>query len=197
MSVILASSSPTRRRILQQAGVVFEPVAPTIDERAAEAPLVSSGMVAADVAMALAMVKAVHVSEEVDEALVIGADQTLELDGERLTKPGNMETARRQLLKLRGRTHELHSAVCCTRGGQVLWQYGASARLRMRAFSPAFVGRYLADVGRTALGSVGAYQVEGRGIQLFEEIEGDFFAILGLPLLPLLAFLREQGELES
>ena len=117
----------------------------------------------------------------------------LDLDGERLTKPADMEAARRQLLKLSGRTHLLHSAVACARGGEIVWQHVETAALTMRKLTPAFIGRYLAAVGEEALTSVGGYQLEGRGIQLFEKVDGDFFAILGLPLLPLLAFLRSEG----
>jgi septum formation protein len=127
---------------------------------------------------------------------VIGADQVLELDGERLTKPADMEEARRQLLRLSGRTHQLHSAIACARGGGILWQHSETAHLTMRKFSPAFVGHYLAAIGAGALNSVGAYQLEGRGIQLFDKVDGDYFGILGLPLLPLLAFLRSEGVLE-
>jgi septum formation protein len=136
------------------------------------------------------------VSEGNPESLVIGADQVLELDGERLTKPADMEAARQQLLRLSGKTHTLHSAVAGARGGKIVWQHAEAAHMTMRAFSPRFVGRYLAAVGDEALTSVGAYQVEGRGIQLFERIDGDFFTILGLPLLPLLLFLRAEGIVE-
>lgn len=197
MTLILASASPTREHLLRQAGIRFIVVPPELDERAAERPLVDSGASADDVAMALAMAKAAIVSESSGGNLVIGADQTLELEGERLNKPSDMETARRQLLRLRGRTHELHSAVCCARSGEIVWQHAAVARLTMRNFTPEFVGRYLALVGQAALESVGAYQIEGPGIQLFDAIDGDFFAILGLPLLPLFAFLRAEGVLEA
>ena len=197
MTLILASASPARERLLRQAGIRFIVVPPELDERAAERPLAETGAAADDIALALAMAKATIVSERSGGDLVVGADQTLEFEGERLNKPADMEAARRQLLRLRGRTHELHSAVCCARGGEVVWQHTATSRLRMRAFGPEFVGRYLALAGPAALGSVGAYQLEGPGIQLFEEIQGDFFAILGLPLLPLLGFLRSEGVLEG
>jgi septum formation protein len=197
MALILASASPTRERLLRQAGVSFVVEPPEIDERAAERPLVETGATADDIAMALAMTKAGIVSERSRADLVIGADQTLEVDGERLNKPADMDQARRQLLNLRSRTHELYTAVCCARGGEIVWQHLSVARLTMRNFSAPFLGRYLALVGEKALDSVGAYQLEGPGIQLFEAIDGDQFAILGLPLLPLLACLRSEGVLET
>jgi septum formation protein len=197
MTLILASASPTRERLLRQAGVSFIVEPPELDERAAERPLAETGAPAEDVATALAMAKAITISERFAGDLVIGADQTLEIDGERLNKPADMEAARRQLLALRGRTHELNTAVCCARGGGIVWQHLSVARLTMRDFSPAFAGRYLALAGAKALDSVGAYQIEGPGIQLFEAIDGDYFAILGLPLLPLLGFLRAEDVLEA
>jgi septum formation protein len=196
MTLILASGSRSRRSILQNAGVVFEVVPAELDERAAEEPLLKAGATVEDIALALAMAKATLVSERHPGALVIGADQMLELDGERLTKPANMEAARHQLLKLSGKTHDLHSAVACARAGGIVWQHAEPAHMTMQRLSPQFIGRYLAAVGTEALSSVGAYQIEGRGIQLFDRIDGDFFAILGLPLLPLLAFLRSEGIVE-
>lgn len=196
MTLVLASGSPARRAILANAGLSFEVAPARIDERAAEEPLVEAGAAPDDIASALAMVKAANVSEARPGDLVIGADQVLEVDGERLTKPADMEAARRQLLKLSGRTHQLHSAVACAHGGEIVWQHIEAAHLTMRKLSPAFVGRYLAAVGDEALKSVGAYQLEGRGIQLFDKIDGDYFVILGLPLLPLLAFLRSEGIVE-
>ena len=196
MRLILASGSPARRTLLANAGVPFDVVPAGLDERAAEAPLLEAGASPADLALALAMAKAVAVSELHPEALVIGADQTLDLDGERLTKPEDMEAARRQLLRLSGRTHALHSAVAAARGGEIVWDETETARLTMRRLEPAGIGRYLAEIGAPALSSVGAYQLEGRGVRLFEKIDGDYFAILGLPLLPLLAFLRREGLVE-
>lgn len=197
MALILASASPTRERLLRQAGVSFIVEPPEIDERAAERPLAETGASAEDIAMALAMAKAALVSKQSASDLAIGADQTLEIDGERLNKPADVEAARRQLLRLRGRTHQLNTAICCARGGEIVWQYVEVARLTMRGFSPAFAGRYLALAGPAVLGSVGAYQIEGPGVQLFEAIDGDYFAILGLPLLPLLGYLRSEGVLET
>lgn len=196
MRLVLASASPTRRRLLAAAGVAVDIRPALIDERAAEAPLLAARVAPRDIAMALAAAKALAASEAAPDALVIGADQTLDVDGERLTKPADMEAARRQLLTLSGRPHQLHSAVACARAGTILWQHVESATLEMRHLTPAAIGRYLAAAGDDALASVGAYQLEGRGIQLFERIDGDFFAILGLPLLPLLAFLRAERVLE-
>jgi len=196
MKLILASGSSARRLLLENAGLSFEVVQPGLDERTAEQPLLDAGAAVEDIALTLAMAKAAMVSEAHPGDLVIGADQMLELDGERLTKPVDMEAARRQLLKLSGKVHVLHSAVACARNAEIVWQHSEPAHMTMRRLTPEFVGRYLAAVGPPALSSVGAYQLEGRGVQLFERIEGDFFAILGLPLLPLLAFLRREGVVE-
>jgi septum formation protein len=193
MSLILASASSIRGTLLRNAGLSFEVVPADIDERAAEQPLLAAGATPEDVALGLAMAKAVSVSERRSGDLVIGADQVLDFMGERLTKPADMEAARRQLLRLAGRTHQLHSAVAGARDGNVVWSTVETATLKMRPFEPAAAGQYLARAGETALQSVGAYQLESFGVQLFEAIEGDYFAILGLPLLPLLGFLREEG----
>ena len=193
MSLILASASPIRRTLLRSAGLSFEVVPAEIDERAAEQPLLAAGATFEDLALALAMAKAASVSERRSGDLVVGADQVLDFMGERLTKPADMDAARRQLLRLSGRTHQLHSAVACARDGEIVWHSVETATLKMRPFEPAALGRYLARAGEAARQSVGAYQLEGLGVQLFEAIEGDYFAILGLPLLPLLGFLREEG----
>jgi septum formation protein len=193
MILVLASASEARRRLLSSAGLAFQVIPAEIDERAAEQPLLVAGASPEDIATALAMVKAVDVSERRADDLVIGADQTLDLDGERFTKPADMEAARRQLLRLSGRTHRLHSAIACARGGEIVWRHEETASLTMRVLEPAAIGRYLASARQEALASVGGYRIEGRGIQLFEAIDGDYFAILGLPLLPLLAFLRSKG----
>ncbi len=193
MSLILASASPIRRTLMRNAGLTFEVDPAHIDERAAEQPLLAAGATPEDLALALAMAKAASVSERRSGDLVIGADQVLDFAGERLTKPADMEAARRQLLRLSGGTHQLHSAVACARDGEIVWHSVQTATLKLRRFEPAALGRYLARAGEAALQSVAAYQLEGLGVQLFEAIEGDYFAILGLPLLPLLGFLREEG----
>src|SRR5262245_3170144 len=195
--IILASASPFRRKLLENAGIDFVAIAASIDERAVEAPLEGSGASPEDVGLVLAEAKALNVSSNNSDAIVIGSDQTLSLDDTIFHKPVDMEGARRHLLKLSGETHHLNSAVVLARNGETLWRHVSVARLTMRTLEPAFIGRYLARVGDKALSSVGGYQIEGEGIQLFEEIEGDYFTIVGLPLLPLLAALREQGAIDG
>jgi nucleoside triphosphate pyrophosphatase len=196
--IVLASQSPFRRALLTNAGIDFVCMPPEIDERAVEAPLKDSGVTPEDVALVLATAKATDASERSGgEATVIGSDQTLSLGDEVFHKPADMEAARRHLLKLSGKTHQLNSAVVIARNGDTLWSHVGVARLTMRELSPAFIGRYLARVGDGALSSVGAYQVEGPGIQLFEKIEGDYFTIVGLPLLPLLTELRRLGAIDG
>ena len=192
-ALVLASGSVHRRELLQNAGLRFAVDPSTLDERAVEAPLAESGAAPDDVALILAEAKAADVSERHPGALVIGADQTLALGDRRFHKPADMEAARRTLLQLSGQTHQLSSAVALVRDGETLWRHVETARITFRELSPALIGRYLAEVGDAALSSVGAYQVERQGIQLMERIEGDFFTIIGLPVLPLLAELRRQG----
>lgn len=195
--LILASTSPFRRTMLADAGLSFEAVAPEVDERAAEAPLKGSGATPEDIALVLAEAKAVDVSERHSDALVLGCDQTLSLGDEVLHKAGDMEAARRKLLALSGKTHQLNSAAVLARNGEAIWRHVGIARLTMRQLDPGFVGRYLALVGNKALSSVGAYQIEGPGIQLFDKIEGDHFTIVGLPLLDLLKELRRLGAIDG
>ncbi|MBZ9806832.1 Maf-like protein [Mesorhizobium sp. BR1-1-9] len=195
--IILASGSPFRKAMLLAAGIDVEAVAPEVDERALEAPLQGSGASPEDVALVLAEAKATEVSERRPGALVLGCDQTLSLGDEVFHKPTDMEGARRHLLALSGKTHQLNSAAVLVRDGGVLWRHVGIASLTMRKLDPAFIGRHLARVGSRALSSVGAYQVEGEGIQLFEKIEGDHFTIVGLPLLPLLAELRTLGAIDG
>ncbi|ESY93143.1 MULTISPECIES: Maf-like protein [unclassified Mesorhizobium] len=195
--IILASGSPFRKAMLVHAGVDIEPVPATLDERALEAPLQDSGASPEDVALVLAEAKATDVSERRPGALVLGCDQTLSLGDEVFHKPADMEGARRHLLALSGKTHQLNSAAVLVRDGKVLWRHVGIASMTMRKLDPAFVGRHLARVGVKALSSVGAYQVEGEAIQLFEKIEGDHFTIVGLPLLPLLAELRALGAIDG
>jgi len=196
-AIVLASGSAFRQKMLRDAGVVFRVERSEIDERAVEKTLEGSGADPETLAQVLAEAKAVDVSEREQGALVIGADQTLSLDDEVFHKPADMEGARRHLLKLSGRTHQLNSAVVIARDGEVVWRHVGVARLTMRDLDPAFIGRHLSNVGEKALASVGAYQIEGEGIQLFEKIEGDTFTIVGLPLLPLLAELRRLGAIDG
>ncbi len=195
MRLVLASASPARAAILNHAGLAFDIRPADLDEAAIRAA-VNSDLDAADVAEILARAKAEALSAD-PSCLVIGADQTLEIDDAILAKPKDMEEARRQLLALSGRTHALHSAVALAREGETIWADTQQARLTMRKLDPAFIGKYLARCGEPALGSVGAYQLEGLGAHLFEKIEGDFFTILGLPLMPLLAALRREGAIEG
>lgn len=197
MSLVLASGSNTRAAMLTQAGLIFERIRPDVDERAVEETFADTGIEADDVAQVLADVKASDVSMRHPAAWVIGADQTLALEGERFHKPQSRNEARAQLMQLSGRTHRLHAAVSVARGGTVLFRHTDSAALTMRPLSPMFIGHYLDIVGDHALSSVGAYQIESYGIQLFDAIEGDHFTILGLPLLALLRFLRAEGEIDA
>lgn len=196
-SLVLASSSPFRRQLLENAGLEIRTVAPEVDERSLEAPLEGSGVSPEDVALILGEAKAVDVSERYPENWVIAGDQTLSLGDCIFHKPIDMEAARRHLLSLSGKTHQLNSSVVLARGGEVIWRHVAVAHLTMRPLDPAFIGRHLSRVGTKALKSVGAYQIEGEGIQLFEKIEGDYFTIVGLPLLPLLAKLRELDVIDG
>ncbi|MBR0715286.1 nucleoside triphosphate pyrophosphatase [Bradyrhizobium liaoningense] len=189
--LILASQSQARKMLLANAGLPFEAVPADIDERGIQAGSRLSSP--RDVAMLLAREKAKAVSAQQRDRYVIGADQTLAL-GERLfTKPAGREQAAGQLHDLAGRVHELHSAVAIARGGKLLFEDASVARMTMRSLSEAEISAYLDAASEAVTTSVGAYQLEGLGVHLFERIEGDHFTILGLPLLPLLAFLRHEG----
>lgn len=200
MPLILASKSAARAALLTNAGLQFSVEKADIDERAIELPLINADFGPSDIADVLAEAKAVDVSRRNPSVFVIGADQTMSFtdrgDVHRFNKPVDMEAARRQLLALSGKTHTLHSSLCCAKDGETVFRYSDEAHLTMRSMAPEFIGRYLSSVGDKALQSVGCYQLEGEGIQLFEEITGNYFTILGLPLLPLLAFLRSQGEID-
>lgn len=195
--LILASKSPFRSALLKNAGIAFSTASAEVDERAVEAPLYETGATPEEVAQVLAEAKALDVSEKKPGAVVIGCDQTLSLGDKIFHKPADMEAARRQLLKFSGMTHQLNSAVVLAKDGKTLWRHVSIARMTMRDLDPGFVGRYLGRVGEAALSSVGAYQVEGPGIQLFEKIDGDYFTIVGLPLLPLLDELRKEKLIDG
>ncbi|WP_428521593.1 Maf-like protein [Roseibium sp.] len=197
MALVLASGSKIRAELMRNAGLTIDVDPASVDERAVEAPLLEAGFPPEDLASVLAEAKANDVSARRSGDLVIGADQILAFEGERRTKPDDMEAARRQLLSFSGKTHELLSAVVISKDGEAIWRHVSTARLTMRTLSPAFVGHYLAEAGDDVLSSVGAYQLEGLGLQLFEKIDGDYFTILGLPMLPLLAQLRELGVIEA
>lgn len=192
-TLILASTSPTRRRVLENAGLKFEIASPGVDEEEIKLSLKASGATGAQIAETLAELKANRISGKVPEALVIGADQILSCNGVLFDKPPDMDHAHAQLQALCGKSHELLTAVCVSKAGGRVWHHNAVARLTMRPFSDAFLDDYLQRAGDDVLGSVGVYRLEGLGSQLFSRIDGDFFTILGLPLLPLLGFLRENG----
>jgi septum formation protein len=194
--VTLASKSAARQMILRNAGVAFEAVSPGVDEDAAKASLLAEEVGPRDVADALAEMKAVKVSAR-RSGLVIGADQTLDLKGRLIDKAESLAEARERLLELRGQVHKLHSAVVVARDGQPIWRIVESAKLTVRPFSEAWLDRYIERRGEALLWSVGCYELESEGVQLFSEMDGDYFTILGLPLIGLLDFLRLHGALAT
>lgn len=192
---VLASLSRTRAALLNQAGIKITRDPARIDETEIKAFNRRKGAEAGVCAMALAEAKALTIATRHPGTLVIGADQVLNLNGTWLDKPRDRDDARGQLRMLRGQAHELATAVCVARDTNVIWHEIQRPRLTMRNFSDAFLDTYVESLSRDDMGAVGGYRIEGRGVQLFERIEGDYFAILGLPLMPLLEFLRSQGEL--
>ncbi|MCO5734621.1 Maf-like protein [Rhizobium sp. SSA_523] len=196
-SLILASSSPFRRQLLDNAGLVFQAEAAKIDERAIEARLQAEGADPQRVALVLAQAKAIEVSRRHADAFVIGSDQTMSLGDRVYHKPATLEEAREALLSLSGKTHYLNSGVALALDGNMVWGTVVQAAMTVRNLTPQAVDAYLARAGETVLQSVGSYQVEGEGIRLFERIDGDYFTIIGLPLLPLLQALRERGAVND
>lgn len=197
--IVLASTSRARREMLAAAGVAFTVEAADVDEPAIRKTLLAAKSAATppQIADALARAKAEDVSQRHKGSLVIGGDQVLALGTELLTKAKDEAAARATLKKLRGMTHELHSTVALAVDGRVLWTHTGTARLKMRDFSDAFLEEYLTRAGDRIGQSVGAYELEGLGVQLFDKIEGDYFTVLGLPLLPLLAELRAHGMIAA
>ena len=193
--LVLASKSDVRGKLLAAAGLRFEIRPASIDERAVEAK--AGAIDAAAAARLLARTKALTVAGQRPGHLVLGADQTLARGATRFSKPADRAAAAGQLRTLRGRTHELHSALALARDDKVLFDCVDTARLTMRDISDRFLDEYLAMAGEAALHSVGGYQLEGIGVHLFERIEGDYFTILGLPLLPLFAFLRKNNFIDG
>jgi len=195
--LILASKSQARIVLLSNAGLVFDTVAADVCEATLKANRLAEDATPGRIAADLADAKAIEVSNRYRGALVIGADQTLEFDVRLFDKPADLAEARRQLLMLRGRTHRLHAAASLATGGDVVWRTLETATLQVRAFSDAFLAKYLAAEAEEIIHCVGAYRLEGLGAQLFERIEGDYFTILGLPLLGVLEALRSRGALQS
>jgi septum formation protein len=195
--LLLASSSATRLNLLRSASIPVETKAPAVDERAVEEELRGRDLGPEEIALELATAKGLQVSGENPGRLVLAADQTLALGREQFHKPRSAQDARTQLQNLSGKMHALHSAIVCFHNGERIFAHVESARLEMRQLGPAFLDEYVAQAGDSVMSSVGGYQLEGLGIHLFERIEGDQSTILGLPLLPLLAFFRKAGVVQG
>lgn len=195
--LVLASRSRARAALLSSAGLSFEVKPARIDEEAIKESARAEGAPPADAATLLAEMKARRTGAAVPDALVIGADQILLCEGRWFDKPESATAARAQLAALRGRRHDLVTAIVCQRGNQRIWHHVATPSLTMRQFSDAFLDDYLAAEGTTVMESVGGYRLEGLGIQLFDRVDGDYFSVLGLPVLPLLGFLRQHGVLTA
>jgi septum formation protein len=191
--LVLASRSKVRQKLLAAAGIPIDVCPADLDERELEAQ--SPSQQAGAVATFLAAEKALSVERSNPGRLVLGADQLLALDGKRFSKPGDRAAARAQLHELSGRTHTLYSAIAFVQTGSVQFEYVSSVRMTMRKLSDRFLDHYLDAVGNAATESVGAYQLEGLGIHLFERVDGEYFAVLGLPLMEVLDFLRQRGYL--
>jgi septum formation protein len=195
VTVVLASASAVRAELLRRAGVEVAVEPARVDEAAVKASLLAEGAPPRDVADKLAELKAMRIGARHETALVLGADQVLVHRGEILDKPASLDEARAHLRRLRGARHDLLSAAVIVLQGAPVWRHVGEARLTMRPFSDAFLDRYLGQVGERALSSVGAYQLEDLGAQLFTRVDGDYFTVLGLPLLEILGFLRARGAL--
>lgn len=192
-TLILASASEIRAKLLRDAGVSVETVVARVDEHSIKASMLADGAHARDVADALAEMKARRVAMKHPEALVLGADQVLVCDGKLYDKPTSGKSAREQLQSLRGKTHELLSAAVIFEDGAPVWRHIGRAQLVMRSFSEAFLDEYVEQQGDDLLTTVGAYKLESVGAQLFTQVQGDYFSVLGLPLLEVLGFLRTRG----
>ncbi len=194
--IILASKSKSRQQLMQNAGLEFQQHVSNVNEDIIKETFLKSGE-PSDLALILAHAKSLDVSSRFPGSWVIGADQTLLFDGKIYDKPVSDQDARDQLLKLRDQTHQLETAVSIAKNNEIIWSYSEPSYLKMRNFSPEFLGKYLAAEGDNVKTSVGGYKLEGLGLQLFEKIDGDFFSILGLPMLKLLDFLRQQKLIET
>jgi septum formation protein len=195
--MILASASEVRARVLRAAGVTFDIVPARVDEEALKQSMLAEKAAPRAIADALAALKARRVSTSHPGELVLGADQVLVLNGELISKCETLAGAGALLKHMRGKTHRLISALVLAKDGASIWRHVDSAHLSMRAFSDGFLENYIASEGESLLSGVGCYKLEGRGIELFDKIDGDYFTILGLPLLPLLSALREQGVIPA
>ena len=196
--IILASTSKARQQILENAGIIFDAMAPMVDEDVIKQSLLAEGLGPRNIADALAEAKAVKLSAKNPDALVIGADQMLALEeGPLFDKPDSLETARSQLARMAGSNHRLFSAIVVAQSGEPHWRHVGMVRMHVRPLSDAFIDSYVERNWDAIRHCVGCYQIEGEGAQLFTRIEGDHFDIMGLPLLPLLAYLRDRGEMPS
>lgn len=195
--MILASASEVRARVLHAAGVTFDIVPARVDEDALKQSVLAEKTAPRAVADALAELKALRVSTSHPGQLVLGADQVLVLDGELISKCETLTETSALLKRMRGKAHQLISALVLAKNGAPVWRYVDTAKLSVRAFSDTFLENYIASEGESLLSGVGCYKLEGRGIELFDKIDGDYFTILGLPLLPLLSALREQGVIQA
>lgn len=195
-NIILASGSASRRSLLAGAGVDAQSIKPNLDEDAAKRAMRSEGLSVRDQAMRLAEMKAIKISSQVS-GLVIGGDQMLNLDGKSFDKPINLDGAAKHLKQLSGKTHTLETAIVIAEDGVPVWRHLARPALTVRTLSAGFIDAYIKSCGPPLLTTVGAYQLEGMGAQIFSKIEGDYFSILGLPLLPLLDYLRVRGVIAT
>ena len=190
-NLILASTSRFRKSLLENAGVAFQVSAPQIDERAISVPMEARGADPRTIASVLAAAKALDVSKNFPDAFVLGSDQTMALGSQMFHKPKNIDDARSQIATLQGKIHALHSAVAIVKNSEIIWSGLSSAHLTMRVLNDTQIDAYITKAGESVLWSVGAYQIESLGVTLFEHIDGDYFTIIGLPMLPLLEALRE------
>lgn len=196
-ALILATASEVRQSLLKQSGIRFKTQAARIDEAAIKAAMLQEGATPHDIADALAEYKARKVSQKHADAMVIGCDQVLEFRGKLLSKPKNVEAAISQLIELRGQSHKLHSAVVIYENEQPVWRHVGQVRLEMRNLSDDYIAQYMSRNWPGIADSVGAYKLEQEGVRLFSRVEGDYFTVLGLPLLELIGYLTQRGVIEG